>query len=142
MTTSPFEVPISEQVWKSRYRFVREGEKEPGVEHTWRRVARALASVEKNEPGLWEERFHALLEGFRFLPGGRILAGAGTGREVTLFNCFVMGRIGNSLESLFDNLKRVRSPCDREEVWDTTFPRCCRRTREPGQERPSPAPWP
>ncbi len=105
MTTSPFEVPISEQVWKSRYRFVREGEKEPGVEHTWRRVARALASVEKNEPGLWEERFHALLEGFRFLPGGRILAGAGTGREVTLFNCFVMGRIGNSLESLFDNLK-------------------------------------
>ena len=30
---------------------------------------------------------------FQFLPGGRIQAGAGTDRDVTLFNCFVMGTI-------------------------------------------------
>ena len=34
---------------------------------------------------------------FAFLPAGRILAGAGTGRAVTLFNCFVMGRIEDDL---------------------------------------------
>jgi len=29
---------------------------------------------------------------FRFLPAGRVVAGAGAGRQVTLFNCFVMGQ--------------------------------------------------
>jgi ribonucleoside-diphosphate reductase alpha chain len=41
----------------------------------------------------------------RFLPGGRILAGAGTDLDVTLFNCFVMGRIDDSMEGIFDALK-------------------------------------
>ena len=36
--------------------------------------------------------FHEAMADFAFLPAGRILAGAGTGRDVTLFNCFVMGR--------------------------------------------------
>src|SRR4029450_4666256 len=42
-----------------------------------------------------------------FLPAGRILAGAGTGRAVTLFNCFVMGRIEDDLGSIFDNVKEA-----------------------------------
>ncbi len=45
------------------------------------------------------------MRGFRFLPGGRILAGAGTDREVTLLNCFVMGPIDDSMEGIFDALK-------------------------------------
>ena len=44
---------------------------------------------------------------FAFLPAGRILAGAGTGRAVTLFNCFVMGRIEDDLGSIFDNVKEA-----------------------------------
>ena len=40
----------------------------------------------------------------RFLPGGRILAGAGTGRRLTLFNCFVLGTIGDSLDGIFGAL--------------------------------------
>ena len=44
---------------------------------------------------------------FAFLPAGRILAGAGTGRAVTLFNCFVMGRIEDDLSSIFDNVKEA-----------------------------------
>ena len=71
---------------------------------TWRRVAQAVASVEK-EPEPWRERFYQLLEDFKFLPGGRILAGAGTGRQVTLFNCFAMGLIEDSLDGIFDALK-------------------------------------
>ena len=66
------------------------------VEDTWRRIARALASVEEDKTG-WEDRFYTALEDFRYLPAGRIVAGAGTGRSVTLFNCFVMGTIPDSM---------------------------------------------
>src|SRR3546814_12482551 len=47
------------------------------------------------------------MEGYRFLPAGRILAGAGTGRTVTLFNCFVMGTIPDSMEGIFESLKEA-----------------------------------
>ncbi|MFS8086379.1 MAG: adenosylcobalamin-dependent ribonucleoside-diphosphate reductase [Acidobacteriota bacterium] len=80
------------------------GGAEVSVEDTWRRVAKALASVEV-EPQHWESRFYAVLEGFRFLPGGRIEAGAGSGKQVTLFNCFVMGAIEDSLDGIFRALK-------------------------------------
>jgi len=99
---------IAHQIWNEKYRF-----KKPDgtpidttIEDTWRRVARALAQAEKPiERATWEERFFAALEGFRFLPGGRILAGAGTGRNVTLFNCYVLGTITDSMPGIFDALK-------------------------------------
>ncbi len=105
---SLFTAPIAEQIWDMKYRF-----KEPGgkaidqtVEDSWRRVARSLAEVE-NTPELWEAKFYDALEGFKFLPAGRILAGAGTGRSVTLFNCFVMGTIPDSMGGIFDMLKEA-----------------------------------
>ncbi len=76
------------------------------VEDTWRRVTRALSAVE-SDPGAWETRFYDALEDFKFLPAGRILAGAGTGRSVTLFNCFVMGTIPDSLGGIFEGLKEA-----------------------------------
>lgn len=79
--------------------------RDQSVECTWRRIAQALASVESSGRARWEKRFYKALEGFRFLPGGRIQAGAGTGRRVTLFNCFVMGTIDDSLDGIFDALK-------------------------------------
>ena len=45
---------------------------------------------------------------FQFLPAGRILAGAGTGRSVTLFNCFVMGTIPDDMGGIFAHLRRPR----------------------------------
>ena len=103
-----FSAPIAEQIWDMKYRL-----KDPAgqpldlsVEDSWRRVARDLARVEQ-DPALWEDRFYAALEDFRFLPAGRILAGAGTGREVTLFNCFVMGTIPDSMEGIFQALKEA-----------------------------------
>jgi ribonucleoside-diphosphate reductase alpha chain len=92
--------PISKSIWQAKYR----DENEFTVQDTWRRVAVALASVERDRD-VWEERFYDALEGFRFLPGGRILAGAGTSRRVTLLNCFVMGRIEDSVDGIFDALK-------------------------------------
>lgn len=103
-----FAAPIAEQIWDMKYR-LRAADGTPldaTVEETWRRVARDLASVEA-DPAKWEGRFHAALEDFRFLPAGRIMAGAGTGRSVTLFNCFVMGTIPDSMAGIFEALKEA-----------------------------------
>lgn len=106
MIEAPFETEISQLIWDSRYRYRVDGVvRDVRVEDSWRRVAQALAGVEPNKPQHWERLFFELLADFRFLPGGRILAGAGTGFDVTLFNCFVMGRIEDSMEGIFDALK-------------------------------------
>ncbi|MCC6306038.1 MAG: adenosylcobalamin-dependent ribonucleoside-diphosphate reductase [Rhodobacteraceae bacterium] len=105
---SRFAAAIAEQIWDMKYRF-RDADgtlHDLTVEDSWRRVARALAAAEA-DPAVWEARFYAALEDFRFLPAGRILAGAGTGREVTLFNCFVMGTIPDSLAGIFQALKEA-----------------------------------
>ncbi len=103
-----FAAPIAEQIWDMKYR-LKEADGTPvdaTVEDTWRRIARALAEVEK-DPAEWEGRFYDALSGFRYLPAGRITAGAGTGRSVTLFNCFVMGTVPDSMAGIFDALKEA-----------------------------------
>ncbi|MBY0349398.1 adenosylcobalamin-dependent ribonucleoside-diphosphate reductase [Tabrizicola sp.] len=105
---SRFDTPIAESIWDMKYRFkAADGTPIDGtVEDSWRRIARALAEVEA-DPAKWEAEFYAALEGFRFLPAGRITAGAGTGRSVTLFNCFVMGTIPDTMEGIFTALKEA-----------------------------------
>ncbi len=105
---SRFSAPIAEQIWDMKYRLKdADGTAMDGtVEDTWRRIARALAEVETDAP-LWEERFYSALEDFKYLPAGRITAGAGTGRSVTLFNCFVMGTVPDSMGGIFDMLKEA-----------------------------------
>ncbi len=98
---------ISELIWASRYRGTdSNGVPDTSIADTWSRVARAVASVESRERR-WQQRFGSALEGFRFLPGGRILAGAGVARDVTLFNCFVAGRLVDSLEGILESLKET-----------------------------------
>ncbi|MDO5647443.1 adenosylcobalamin-dependent ribonucleoside-diphosphate reductase [Paracoccus sp. (in: a-proteobacteria)] len=103
-----FAAPIAEQIWDMKYRMKDASGQaiDATVEDSWRRVARDLASVEK-DPAAWEAKFFTALEDFKFLPAGRILAGAGTGRAVTLFNCFVMGTIPDSMAGIFDMLKEA-----------------------------------
>lgn len=105
---SRFSAPIAEQIWDMKYRLKEaDGTVIDGtVEDTWRRIARALAENEA-DPAAWEDRFYAALEDFKYLPAGRITAGAGTGRSVTLFNCFVMGTIPDSLDGIFQMLKEA-----------------------------------
>ncbi len=104
---SRFTAPIAEQIWDMKYRLKDQGKPvDRTVEDTWRRVAQALAAAEEN-PGKWEGKFFAALEDFRFLPAGRIIAGAGTARSVTLFNCFVMGTIPDDMGGIFENLKEA-----------------------------------
>ncbi|MBN2906678.1 MAG: adenosylcobalamin-dependent ribonucleoside-diphosphate reductase [Rhodobacteraceae bacterium] len=105
---SRFTAPIAEQIWDMKYR-LKKADGAPvdlTIEDSWRRIARALAEPESDKAA-WEEKFYAALEDFRFLPAGRITAGAGTGRAVTLFNCFVMGTIPDSMGGIFDMLKEA-----------------------------------
>jgi len=99
--------PVSQRIWDMKYRFRdASGALDADLEATWKRVARALAAPEK-DPELWAGRFEEALSGFKFLPAGRVIAGAGTGRTVTLFNCFVMGTIADDMASIFDNVKEA-----------------------------------
>ncbi len=116
-------LPIADQTWNNKYRFggradstglgVTGSDKwdvapDKSISDSWRRVAQALASVEKPElREACEKQFYAALKDFKFLPAGRILAGAGTGRKVTLHNCFVMGTIQDDLAEIFQNLKEA-----------------------------------
>src|SRR2546421_861380 len=76
-------------------------------EQLWARVARGIAAVEKTEElqAHWEKRFYEALSDFQFVPGGRILAGAGSGHQVTFYNCYVIPSPEDSRQGILDNLK-------------------------------------
>ncbi|MED5299716.1 MAG: ribonucleotide reductase N-terminal alpha domain-containing protein, partial [Pseudomonadota bacterium] len=99
---------ISQWIWNSKYRFFgADGNAiDSSIEDTWRRIAETVASVEK-EPKKWDQKFYDALKEFKFLPAGRIIAGAGTGRSVTLFNCFVMGDIPDDMAGIFTAVKEA-----------------------------------
>jgi ribonucleoside-diphosphate reductase alpha chain len=112
MTTynhNTFRSPIAEQMWDMKYR-LKEYDGSPldlTVHDTWLRIATALAKPETDQ-AFWTDKFYGALESFKFIPAGRINAGAGTGdRNVTLFNCFVMGTIEDSLPGIYDGLKEA-----------------------------------
>ena len=102
--------PIAEQIWDMKYR-LRAPNGEPidkDVQASWRRVAKALAEAEnEGQRPHWEEQFYQALADYKYLPAGRILAGVGTGRNVTLFNCFVMGRIEDSISGIFEAVQEA-----------------------------------
>ena len=100
--------PISRQIWDAKYRLktVDGTPVDRTIEDSWRRVACALAAAEA-EPSAWEGRFYDALSDFRFMPAGRIFAGAGSERRVTLFNCFVMGEIEDDLGAIFSHLREA-----------------------------------
>ena len=118
-----FPQPICEQIWSSKYKLTTpnpEIANDINVPDTWERIAHACAAASiavcptKAPHRVIEERrdqtateFYNILEDFHFLPAGRITAGAGSGRNVTLFNCFVMGTIPDSIDGIFEMLKEA-----------------------------------
>lgn len=100
--------PVSKAIWEKKYSLKNDDgvQVDRTIEESWKRVAKAAAKAEKKaDRDLWHQRFYEAMEGFAFLPGGRILAGAGTGRDLTLFNCFVMNQIEDDTSSIFENLR-------------------------------------
>ena len=113
MYPHPFEIStVSENIWADKYQL-----KEPGgqsidqnIDDTWQRIARAAAHVEKGGERArerWQRIFYEAMSDFTFLPAGRIVAGAGSERDVTLFNCFVMGEIEDDLGGIFTHLREA-----------------------------------
>ena len=100
---------ISRQIWDMKYRFkAGDGAGDRDVADSWARVAFALSLAEPPAARIAHARdFAHALTGHKFLPAGRILAGAGTGRAVTLFNCFVMGAIPDSMDGIFSALREA-----------------------------------
>ena len=104
-----FDNPLAADIWSSKYRFrPAAGAGDDTVEQTWARVAAAIAAAEAPKARRhWRERFTEALSDFQFLPAGRIMAGAGTGRAVTLFNCFVMGTVPDDLNGIFEAVREA-----------------------------------
>ncbi|MCH7619395.1 MAG: hypothetical protein IH880_06455, partial [Candidatus Marinimicrobia bacterium] len=79
---------------------------EKGPLHLWHRVAKSVASVEKNKEE-WYEKFFSVLKDFRFIPGGRVMHAAGredARRRPTLSNCYVIPIQEDSLEGIYQCL--------------------------------------
>jgi ribonucleoside-diphosphate reductase alpha chain len=75
---------------------------------TWTRVAKGIASAEKRKDRkYWEEQFYRIMDDFKFVPGGRILSGAGTDFQVTYFNCFVIPSPHDSRGGILDSLGQL-----------------------------------
>ena len=113
MHIHPFEISsISKRIWEQKYQ-LRDGDGaavDQTIEDSWSRLARAAASVEAggNVAGDAQARtFFDAMADFVFLPAGRILAGAGTARDVTLFNCFVLGTIEDDLSAIFEQVREA-----------------------------------
>lgn len=121
---------LSAAVWRRKYRRAAASapaREEASIAETWQRVARAVAAgdgaaadgadradgadgadaARGGMASVWAERYLAILDGFQFLPAGRILAGAGTGGGATLFSCFVQDTLEDSIGVVFDRLKET-----------------------------------
>lgn len=91
---------LQKEIWEKKYKY----KDDNSIEDTWGRVAKAIASVEKDKE-VWEEKFYNLLYDFKFIPGGRITAGAGTPHNF-LLNCATQN-VEDSLESIYETVKRA-----------------------------------
>src|SRR3989338_9708192 len=108
---------VSEKVFLDRYslkdRIGKALEKKP--EEMWKRIAKAVSSVEKShsakatrdKQNQWQKEFYWAMKDFKYVPGGRILAGAGTGYKVTFYNCFVIPSPTDSRDGILDTLKQI-----------------------------------
>lgn len=101
---------VSQKVFLDRYSLKDEKgnpiEKYP--EQMWRRLAVAGSRIETPEKQKeWEDKFYSCLEGFKFVPGGRILSGAGTGYDVTYYNCYVLPSPQDSRWGIMHNLSEM-----------------------------------
>lgn len=92
---------IQLKIFRDRYAF--DGEQFP--HEAWKRVADAVAAHEEDE-GAWRERFFSLLSGFKYIPGGRIIAAMGTGAGVTAQNCYVLPGPEDSRDGIMDSLRQ------------------------------------
>ncbi|MEJ6392609.1 adenosylcobalamin-dependent ribonucleoside-diphosphate reductase [Gymnodinialimonas sp. 2305UL16-5] len=109
LAESSFDQPIAQSIWAQKYQYRKNRrDVDRDVTDTWRRVAHGLALAEPEDKRAQTARvFQSAMEGFKLLPAGRILAGCGTDRNVTLSNTFVMQTIDDSVEGIMETAKQA-----------------------------------
>lgn len=101
---------VAEKVFLDRYSLkdIKGQPIEKKPEEMWQRIAKAVAGVEEKEnKKKWEKEFFWAMKDFKYIPGGRILAGAGTGFAVTFYNCFVIPSPKDSRDGILETLKQM-----------------------------------
>src|SRR3989344_9146757 len=102
---------LSKTVFIDRYSLkdAEGGAMEKYPEQMWARVAKGIAQFEKNKTlqDKWEKKFYRVMKDFKFVPAGRILSGAGTGYEVTFFNCYVIPSPPDSRGGIMENITQT-----------------------------------
>ena len=76
-------------------------------EQMMERVARGIAAVEQEQADEWYEKFRWLLNGWKFVPAGRILTAAGTDQQLTFYNCYVVPSPKDSRRGIVDTLSQM-----------------------------------
>ncbi len=73
------------------------------------RVARGIAESESTpeKREIWGERFRWLMDGWKFVPGGRILSAAGTKQDLTYYNCYVVPSPRDSRDGIMRTLSQM-----------------------------------
>ena len=101
---------ISQKVFLDRYALKdKQGKSlEKTPQQMWRRVAKGIAQIEnKKERVAWQRKFYQTFQEFKYIPGGRILAGAGSGFDTSYYNCFVLPSPKDSREGILETLKQM-----------------------------------
>lgn len=101
---------ISEKVFLDRYSLKSKDGKslEKKPDEMWGRIAKAVSKVEKkSKQKKWEKEFYSVLKDFKYVPGGRILSGAGTGFAVSFYNCFVIPSPQDSRGGILETLRQM-----------------------------------
>ncbi|MEK7540550.1 MAG: adenosylcobalamin-dependent ribonucleoside-diphosphate reductase [Patescibacteria group bacterium] len=102
---------LAQKVFFDRYALKNsEGKRvEDTPEEMWHRVAKSISTVEStpDKQEHWEKEFYSILDGFKFVPAGRILTGAGSGVPLTYYNCFVIPSPEDSRGGIFDSVKMM-----------------------------------
>ena len=101
---------ISEKVFLDRYSLKSKDGKalEKRPDEMWGRIAKAVSLVEKkSKQKKWEKEFYSVLKDFKYVPGGRILSGAGTGFAVSFYNCFVIPSPQDSRGGILETLRQM-----------------------------------
>jgi len=102
---------IRQKLFLDRYSLKNENgepiEKYP--EHMWKRVAEALAAVEKTSKlrKVWADKFYTSMLEFKLCPAGRFLTSAGTGTDTTMINCYVLPNPEDTRTGIIKTLEYV-----------------------------------
>ena len=105
--STQFTNDFSEEIWRTTYK----APTDVTVDDTFMRVAKGIASVEKNDKlrTEWSQKFFEVLTGFKLTTGGRIYSNAGSEwAKTTLINCYLGPRDTQDIDSVDGIIKVLR----------------------------------